>query len=61
MVVVKVGVMNTGVLLFVGVLFSGLKGEELLFPCLEERKEMGIVFFKPCKRSALDFPEGQKQ
>lgn len=60
MVVVTFVVLYIGVRVSMGVLFSGLKEEELLFPCLE-KKELRTVFFKPCKRSALGFPEEHTQ
>lgn len=44
-------VLNTGGMLFLGALFSGL----------EEEKELDTVFFEDCRRTALAFPEGQKQ
>lgn len=49
-VVVDVALLNTEVILFVGVLLSGL-----------EEKGPGRVFFKPCKHGALRFSKGQKQ
>lgn len=60
MVLVTFVVLYTGVMFCLGVLFPGLNEEQLVFPCLE-KKELGTVFFKPCKRSTLGFSEGQKQ
>lgn len=48
---VEVVIFNTGEVLFLDVLFSGLGEEE----------ELDTVFFEACKCSVLAFPEGQKQ
>ena len=51
------------VVVFVGVLFSGLEEEEdeMVFCCLEREKELDPLFFEGCKHSVLAFPRRQKQ
>ena len=59
--VVSVVVLNTGVMLLVGMLFSGMDKGEQVISCLEEEKGLVTVFFRACKRSALGFPEDKNE
>lgn len=62
---VEVVMLNTGVMLFLDLMCSGLVEEEeekeLVLPCFENDKEQDSPFFEACKSRGLGFPERQKQ